>query len=512
MFKNQKTNKKLGKVLALSMMVGLVPMLHTIDAKAQYYPPLPNVHQQVENVQVPLQRQIYGGEILPASQILSLSQRIRMNDQLLSVAVLAQSTGYYNAMASLLVNGRVVGMSQAITPQMRKVILQIPPSQLAMQNIQVQIQGNAFVKNISAEILRQNSSPIPPVPGQGRAVKVDAPINQVFHSWGQVQVLQALRMRAMQPVDGLRLLRVEVKARTQSYYGARVQLMINGQPVGAPQQVTSTGRMLRFDTLQFKSMIIGMQIRNISLSVQGDALIESVSVRGTNPPPGQGTGYGTGYGTGHGGGTGYGTGYGTGHGGGTGQGTGYGTGHGGGTGYGTGNATGSGTGHGTGHGGGHGNGTGNGTGHGTGHGGGHGNGTGSSVGSGTGHGGGTGTGTGNGSGSGVDPNAKSVELEVMQAFNDKDKIDLVSLASKLPKAMLSRAIDKIEISGVSTTEKKARVIVRNGSSLIASVRFETEEETKEVDVDDAEALSMQDLSINVKEGLNVSTIKITFAD
>jgi hypothetical protein len=442
------------KNLLLALMGATLLVTTSSSVEAQYYQA--STQSPMSRVEQLTQRHIYGGETLNLTQILRLNQQVQPQDKIIALSIMAASTSYHRAMASLIVNGRVVGFAQTINAQMKQV--QFPVAQLQLQqvrSIRVQISGNVKVIKVSADIYRSDQ-----IGGNASGLQhLKAKVNKQVYGQEQIIINHQMR-RSAQQLEGLKLLRVNMKARVMGYSQATAQLMINGQQVGYPQQISNM--TTRFDTGIFKGAVIAQQVKTMTILVRGNVFVESIGVRGRFSAYANGHGNRNGHGNtqGHG------------------------------------NAQGSGRGNNV-----------NGGQYGDGNGDGNGNGNGNGNGDGTGN--NNSAGNGDGQGTIGNANSESIELGIMQSVVDKESFELKDYIDRVHRDLKLADITKIEITASPTTDKQARVIVRAGSNLLGSVRI-SNEETKTITIDSADQIKMKDVKVGVTQGASISVVKVFF--
>lgn len=208
------------------------------------------------------------------AQILKLSVRARSQDRFASL--------------QLLEAGRSSGISQSLS-RFSGLLDFIPRNPQA--RLELQAQGDLVIEEIIAEVQRDiGPGPGPgPRPGPGGR-DIDLFVNE--RVWGSkvFPLLQLARQQGHNPQD-LSLSSVSVDGESLGRFSqATVQLIVNNQRVGFPQQLTFRGREVVLD-LPGRGGEVGEDIRNLRLEVTGDAQVNTISLkiaRRNSPGPGPG--------------------------------------------------------------------------------------------------------------------------------------------------------------------------------------------------------------------------------
>ncbi|MCE3013590.1 MAG: hypothetical protein LW878_11055 [Proteobacteria bacterium] len=206
--------------------------------------------------------------------------------QILRLSVRARSTDYRSAALQLLESGRSSGYSQTIS-RFSSVVDFIPTG--IQSRLELQAQGDLVIEELIAEVQRDVIPGPGPGPGPGGR-DIDLFVNQRIFGSQVLPLLQLARQQGHNPQD-LLIRGVSVDGESLGRFSqATVQLIINGQRVGFPQQLSLRGRQVILD-LPGRGGEVGEDIRNLRLEVMGDAQINTVTLlvaRRQGPGPGPG--------------------------------------------------------------------------------------------------------------------------------------------------------------------------------------------------------------------------------
>ncbi len=202
--------------------------------------------------------------------------------QILKLTVRARSLDYRSAALQLLESGRSSGYSQSVS-RFASFVDFIPSQQ--QSRLELQAQGDLIIEELIAEVQRDV---IPgPGPGPGRN-DIELFVNQRIFGSQTLPLLQLARQQGHNPQD-LMLRGISIEGESLGRFSqATVQLIVNGQRVGFPQQLTLRGRQVVID-LPGRGGEVGEDIRNLRLEVMGDAQINTVTLlaaRRSGPGPG----------------------------------------------------------------------------------------------------------------------------------------------------------------------------------------------------------------------------------
>lgn len=204
--------------------------------------------------------------------------------QILRLSVRARSTDFRSAALQLLESGRSSGYSQSVS-RFSSVVDFIPTG--IQSRLELQAQGDLVIEELIAEVQRD----VIPGPGPGPGGRdIDLFVNQRIFGSQVLPLLQLARQQGHNPQD-LLIRGVSVDGESLGRFSqATVQLIINGQRVGFPQQLSLRGRQVILD-LPGRGAEVGEDIRNLRLEVMGDAQINTVTLlvaRRQGPGPGPG--------------------------------------------------------------------------------------------------------------------------------------------------------------------------------------------------------------------------------
>lgn len=206
--------------------------------------------------------------------------------QILKLSVRARSTDFRSAGLQLIESGRSSGYSQSLS-RFSSLVEFIPTG--AQGRLELQAQGDLVIEELIAEVQRDVIPGPGPGPGPGRN-DIELFVNQRIFSSQTLPLLQLARQQGHNPQD-LVLRGISVDGESLGRFSqATVQLIVNGQRVGFPQQLTLRGRQVVID-LPGRGADIGEDIRNLRLEVMGDAQINTITLlaaRRQGPGPGPG--------------------------------------------------------------------------------------------------------------------------------------------------------------------------------------------------------------------------------
>ena len=206
--------------------------------------------------------------------------------QILRVSVRARSIDFRSAALQLLENSRSVGFSQTVS-RFSSVVEFIPTG--IQSRLEIQAQGDLVIEELIAEVQREVIPGPGPGPGPGGR-DIELFVNQRIFGSQTLPLLQLARQQGHNPQDFI-IRGVSIDGESLGRFSqATVQLIINGQRVGFPQQLTLRGRQVILD-LPGRGAEVGEDIRNLRLEVMGDAQINTVTLlvaRRQGPGPGPG--------------------------------------------------------------------------------------------------------------------------------------------------------------------------------------------------------------------------------
>ncbi len=210
--------------------------------------------------------------------------RLPPRAQILKISVRARALDHRVSYIQLLESGRASGMSQSVT-RFSNLIDFFPRSSQA--RLELQAQGDLVIEELIAEVQRDIFPGPGPGPGPGGR-DIELFVNQRIFGSQTLPLLQLARQQGHNPQD-LMIRGVSVEGESLGRFSqATVQLIINGQRVGFPQQLSLRGRQVILD-LPGRGGEIGEDIRNLRLEVMGDAQINTVTLlvaRRQGPGPG----------------------------------------------------------------------------------------------------------------------------------------------------------------------------------------------------------------------------------
>jgi hypothetical protein len=263
------------KASASFLVVFFAAMLVSFQSFAQHHYPQP----QNEVLNEAINQNLRSHERLKLADLLRLSRQEQNSMQIISLSIMAQHLGQGQAQLEFSQLGRPIA-TEVVRKQLREIKVSLPVGTM-MEGLELSSQSEIYLQSITAEVSRlrmPNPGPGPgPGPGQIQQVSPNAmltlQLNQHVRGMAQIPLKQLVRQQYGLSIEGAEIQRVIVEGDPMPGRAASVQVEINNRLVG-PLKYLSLAQ--KRTPLPINSM---EEVRTLQLVVNGDAIIQSISIR-----------------------------------------------------------------------------------------------------------------------------------------------------------------------------------------------------------------------------------------
>lgn len=224
---------------------------------------------QSQNIQV--NQYLYESQKLDLDQLLRVHQHQRQGKEVVGITIKAQST-QYNSKLIVVLNGQRL-IASNLNSQMSQTDLMLP-SLRGSDKLILKVKGGAFIKAIRVD-LQDIYSP-GPIPGQDEVLR--AQVNRSYRGISTLPIKALINQSNPGNLQGAKVDKVILKA--SSLRGrATATLLINGRPVGMPQNISYTQDRLVFDLPNYSANTIGHDINTIQIELRGNVDVKMVGLK-----------------------------------------------------------------------------------------------------------------------------------------------------------------------------------------------------------------------------------------
>lgn len=208
---------------------------------------------------------------------LKIKRDLSMGKKVVSMSVVASSSEY-QAKLVLKLNGQRVDAVK-LSPYSATYQMQVPSHLSAHDQLVLSPTGAAYVSTISAKLSQVSRPPRPQPPGQSQVLR--AQLNQYVYGQETLPVKKLISESTGARLAGMKVQSVVLKASSTARHRlATAYLMVNNQPVGAPQNLQKgAGSRYVFDLPVYAQNIIGQDIKSLQVVVRGDAHVQMLGLK-----------------------------------------------------------------------------------------------------------------------------------------------------------------------------------------------------------------------------------------